>query len=98
MPVPGGRPYACVHRRLFHGVPALVAGYSVKARGIARDLFGTEEGHVVPVQSLDGPDELRNAFVRMMGKGKGNQEDIRESASRVSGTAARLPGKNLNPW
>lgn len=48
------------------GVPALVAGYSVKARGIARDLFGTEEGHVLPVQALDDPDELRKAFVVMM--------------------------------
>lgn len=48
------------------GVPALVVGYSVKARGIARDLFGTEEGLVLPAQSLDGPDELREAFIRMM--------------------------------
>lgn len=48
------------------GVPALVAGYSVKARGIARDLFGTEDGHVLPVHALDDPDELRKAFVRMM--------------------------------
>lgn len=48
------------------GVPALVAGYSVKARGIARDLFGTEDGYVLPVQALDAPDELRTAFVRMM--------------------------------
>ena len=29
-------------------VPTLVVGYSVKARGIARDLFGTEEGYVLP--------------------------------------------------
>lgn len=48
------------------GVPALVVGYSVKARGIARDLFGTEDGHVLPVQALDAPDELCKAFVRMM--------------------------------
>ena len=37
------------------GVPTLVAGYSVKARGIARDLFGTEDGHVLPVQAMDDP-------------------------------------------
>lgn len=47
------------------GVPTLVVGYSVKARGIARDLFGTEDGLVLPVQSLDGLDELKDAFVRM---------------------------------
>lgn len=44
------------------GVPVLVAGYSVKARGIAEDLFGTEEHYVVPVQELLEPDELAKAF------------------------------------
>lgn len=48
------------------GVPALVVGYSVKARGIARDLFGTEDGLVVPVQALDSPEELREAFRGIM--------------------------------
>lgn len=43
-------------------VPTLVVGYSVKARGIARDLFGTEEGYVLPVQSLAEPDDLTKAF------------------------------------
>ena len=44
------------------GVPTLVVGYSVKARGIARDLFGTEQNYVLPVQSLDTPDDLTQAF------------------------------------
>lgn len=44
------------------GVPTLVVGYSVKARGIARDIFGTDEHYVVPVQSLSGGDELVRAF------------------------------------
>ena len=44
------------------GVPTLVVGYSVKARGIARDLFGTCENYVIPVQSLDKPDDLANGF------------------------------------
>lgn len=43
-------------------VPTLVVGYSVKARGIAKDLFGTEEGYVLPVQSLKDPKDLTNAF------------------------------------
>lgn len=43
-------------------VPTLVVGYSVKARGIARDLFGTEKGYVVPVQGLSYETELREAF------------------------------------
>ncbi len=44
------------------GVPTLVVGYSVKARGIARDIFGTERGFVVPVESIGGGGELVEAF------------------------------------
>ncbi len=43
-------------------VPTLVVGYSVKARGIARDLFGREDGYVIPVQSLEQKDDLVKAF------------------------------------
>lgn len=50
------------------GVPTLVVGYSVKARGIARDLFGTEDGYVLPVQQLRESDELTRAFVRLYEK------------------------------
>ena len=44
------------------GVPTLVVGYSVKAKGIARDLFGTESNYVLPVQSIEDPGMLVNAF------------------------------------
>ena len=44
-------------------VPTLVVGYSVKARGIARDLFDDETGYVLPVQQLATPDDLTNAFI-----------------------------------
>lgn len=43
-------------------VPTLVIGYSVKARGIVRDLFGSEDGYVLPVQSLNEPRQLTQAF------------------------------------
>lgn len=43
-------------------VPTLVLGYSVKSRGIARDLFGTEENYVLPVQTLRNSDELVEHF------------------------------------
>lgn len=43
-------------------IPTLVVGYSVKARGIATDLFGKEEGYVVPVQNLRDTNDLVNAF------------------------------------
>ena len=44
-------------------VPTLVVGYSVKSRGIAQDLFGTEEGYVVSVQELKDTEELRDYFI-----------------------------------
>lgn len=44
------------------GVPTLVVGYSVKSRGIARDLFGTEENYVLPVQDLKTQTDLTIAF------------------------------------
>jgi polysaccharide pyruvyl transferase WcaK-like protein len=44
-------------------VPTLVVGYSVKAKGIAKDLFGTEDNYVVPVQSLKNKNDLVDAFM-----------------------------------
>lgn len=43
-------------------VPTLVIGYSVKARGIATDIFGTDKNYVIPVQSLHQKDNLQQAF------------------------------------
>jgi len=47
-------------------VPTLVIGYSIKARGIARDLFGDEENHLIPVQELSGDQQLIAAYDAMM--------------------------------
>ena len=47
------------------GVKTLVIGYSVKSRGIAKDLFGDYEGYVLPVQELSSPDALVEAYKRM---------------------------------
>lgn len=43
-------------------VPTLVVGYSVKARGIATDIFDTTENFVIPVQSLNNDRQLTDAF------------------------------------
>ena len=43
-------------------VPTLVVGYSVKAKGIAKDLFGTYENYVIPVQTLARKEDLIHAF------------------------------------
>lgn len=49
-------------------VPTLVVGYSVKARGIAKDIFGSYENYVIPVQSLQGEMDLLNAFKWLLDK------------------------------
>lgn len=43
-------------------VPTLAIGYSVKAKGIARDLFGSYENYVIPVQCLRTKEDLIGAF------------------------------------
>ena len=43
-------------------VPTLVVGYSVKAIGIARDLFGIEDNYVISVQSLEKEEDVLNHF------------------------------------
>lgn len=60
-------------------VPTLVLGYSVKSRGIARDIFGTEEHYVLPVQELQDPDELADGFDWLVS----NEESIRAHLKRV---------------
>ena len=49
-------------------VPTLVLGYSIKSRGIARDIFGSEDNYVLPVQNLENSHMLTNAFKWIMGR------------------------------
>ena len=65
----------------------------MKARGIARDLFGTEDGHVLPVQVLDDPDELRKAFVRMMEREDDLKAAYAEKIPAYRERLAHLPGE-----
>lgn len=60
-------------------VPTLVVGYSVKARGIAKDLFGTEEHFVEPVQKLYKEEQLLAAFWWLYE----NEEKIKNELSDV---------------
>lgn len=57
-------------------VPTLVIGYSVKARGIARDLFGSEEGHLIPAQELSGEAELIAAYDALMARGEAERKQL----------------------
>lgn len=43
-------------------VPTLVVGYSVKAKGIAEDLFGSSEKYVLPVQNIQDEYDLVRSF------------------------------------
>jgi polysaccharide pyruvyl transferase WcaK-like protein len=43
-------------------VPTIVVGYSMKAKGIAKDLFSTHENYVCPVQDFKTGTELIDAF------------------------------------
>ena len=43
-------------------VPTIVLGYSVKSKGIAIDLFGTDKNYVVDIKSTDFAKELKEAF------------------------------------
>lgn len=60
-------------------VPTLVVGYSVKARGIAGDLFGTEENYVIPVQSLEQKDDLVKGFQRLLNR----ESEVRDKLLEV---------------
>lgn len=60
-------------------VPTLVVGYSVKAKGIAQDLFGTSEHYVLPVQSLQKSGELIQAFRWLIE----HEVEIREQLGKV---------------
>lgn len=48
------------------GVPTLALGYSIKARGIAKDLFGKIEGHVVPVDTIKKDTDLIAPFDNLL--------------------------------
>lgn len=61
------------------GVPTIVIGYSVKARGIAKDLFGKTDGYVLPVQELKESIQLVSAVTELLD----DCNDIRQHLSNV---------------
>lgn len=59
-------------------VPTIVLGYSVKARGIALDLFGREDAYVLSVQNLKDKKQLLNLYIDLIH----NEKDIRVVLSK----------------
>ncbi|MBQ1977815.1 MAG: polysaccharide pyruvyl transferase family protein, partial [Ruminococcus sp.] len=49
-------------------VPTLVLGYSIKSLGIARELFGTEKGYVLPYTEIKGKEDIYNVFAEICKK------------------------------
>ena len=75
-------------------VPTLVVGYSVKARGIATDIFGSWEKYVEPVQQLKTKEQLLAAFQWLYT----HEEEIRtrlEERMPAYIESARQAGKEL---
>lgn len=62
-----------------NSVPTLVLGYSVKSRGIARDIFGTEEHYVIPVRNISDANALANGFIWLLE----NEKSVRDHLQRV---------------
>ncbi|NLF02177.1 MAG: polysaccharide pyruvyl transferase family protein [Anaerolineales bacterium] len=69
-------------------VPTLALGYSVKARGIARDIFGSEEGLVLPIQQLTEAGQLISAFEAL----REREDDLRCHLAEV------MPGYIQSAW
>ena len=49
-------------------VPTLVIGYSIKSKGIAKDIFGTYDGYVFPVEELKDGDRFIEIFKEFYSK------------------------------
>ena len=47
-------------------VPTLVLGYSVKSRGIAKDIFGTDKNYVISVQGMKNTNLLSEGFLWLL--------------------------------
>lgn len=63
-------------------IPTLVVGYSIKALGIATDLFGTAEHYVVDVRNLNDPKVLRESFVELFENREKNRNHLKSFIPR----------------
>ena len=75
-------------------VPTLVLGYSVKSRGIATDLFGTDEHYVLPVQKLEDPQELISYFEWL----EAHQEEIHRHLVEIMPAYAARARENVRAF
>lgn len=52
------------------GIPTLVVGYSIKSRGIARDLFGDYNEYVLSVTDITSPNIVVDYFINLFDRSK----------------------------
>ena len=74
----GGRTHATI-AAYSTCVPTLVIGYSVKSKGIAKDLFGTYENYVISYKNMDKEDEMIEGF-KFLEK---NEDNIRKHLQNI---------------
>lgn len=92
----GGRTHAAI-AAYSTGVPTLALGYSVKSRGIATDLFDTDDGYTIINDSVKSETELTEAFLNIIK----NENSIRSILAnkmpnyKKSGIEAAKKVKNL---
>ncbi|OPZ93060.1 MAG: colanic acid biosynthesis protein [Firmicutes bacterium ADurb.Bin419] len=69
-------------------IPTLVLGYSIKSRGIAKDLFGTEKRYVIDVSKLQTGRELVEGFMWL----QQNEQKIKGRLNAI------MPGYKDKTW
>jgi polysaccharide pyruvyl transferase WcaK-like protein len=71
-------------------VPTYVFGYSVKSKGIARDIYGTYEGHVMPVQELSSPQVLTESIETFIKQSEREREYLRSFIPEYTARACAM--------
>lgn len=75
-------------------VPTLVVGYSVKSRGIARDIFGNEDNYVISIKDIKTENDLAMAFDWLIA----NEVTIKEKLRQIMPTyveKAKFPSQKI---
>jgi Uncharacterized conserved protein len=66
------------------GVPAIVAGYSIKSIGIALDLLGSTTHHVVDMRNMTAPDSICKAFQWMVMNRESVSSKLKAACEKIS--------------
>lgn len=66
------------------GIPTIVIGYSIKARGIALDLFGTYEKYVVECQRFTSRNDLADSYDFLLKNENSIKEILRQKNAELS--------------